>query len=463
MKRHDPNVDVESALEADDSAIVEPPRRRRVRNGHSRRNLLLLGAGLILIGLNLRIGVASVGPVLGNILDDLQLSATTASLLTTIPVFAFGAFAFLTPGLTRRFGMHRVLGVIMIILAAGIALRLQPSLVALLGGTILVGAAIAIGNVLLPTAIKSDFSHRAGLMMGLYSTALFLGAALASGLTVPMLPLFDGSWRWAMGIWAVPAVLAAIVFLPQMRRGRASAPGGSSAAGSSASKSDRGGSATSASASGEPPFRAMVRDPIAWSVTGFMGLQSLSYYAALTWVPAIFHDAGMPADQAGWMLSFSAFPAIVTCLVTPTIAKRLKPHWLPVFAATVLIGAAFLGLLLAPQAGAYAWMTLLGMGQGAAISLSLSYIVWRSPDAHHTGHVSTMAQGFGYLFAGLGPLGLGWLHTVTGSWTVPLIVLIVLLLLQTVTGGLASRDRHVGGRYQGRTVVVMQEPAEAHG
>ncbi|WP_193072354.1 CynX/NimT family MFS transporter [Brevibacterium sp. FME37] len=454
MKRRDPNFTVELTLETDGSATVDPPRRERAADGHRRRSLLLLGAGLILIGLNLRIGVASVGPVLGDILDDLQLSATTASLLTTIPVFAFGAFAFLTPGLTRRFGMHRVLGIIMIVLAAGIALRLQPSLVALLGGTILVGAAIAIGNVLLPTAIKSDFSHRAGLMMGLYSTALFLGAALASGLTVPMLPLFDGSWRWAMGIWAVPAVLAAILFLPQMRRARDSA-------GPEATDSGRDGSATSAS--GEPPFRAMLRDPIAWSVTGFMGLQSLSYYAALTWVPAIFQEAGMPADRAGWMLSFSAFPAIITCLVTPTIAKRLKPRWVAVFAAAVLIGAAFLGLLLAPQAGAYAWMTLLGLGQGAAISLSLSYIVWRSPDAHHTGHVSTMAQGFGYLVAGLGPLGLGWLHTVTGSWTVPLIVLIVLLLLQTIIGGLASRDRHVGGRYQGRTVIVMQEPAHTHG
>lgn len=464
MKRRDPNFDVELTLEADGGAIVEPPRRGKATGRRSRRSLLLLGAGLILIGLNLRIGVASVGPVLGAILDDVQLSATTASLLTTIPVFAFGAFAFLTPSLTQRFGMHRVLGTIMIILAAGIALRLQPSLAALLGGTILVGAAIAIGNVLLPTAIKSDFAHRAGLMMGLYSTALFLGAALASGLTVPMLPLFGGSWRWAMGIWVVPAVLAAILFLPQMRRARGSVPGDSTLSGSG-----RGGSpaaspgANESSSAAEPPFRTILRDPIAWSVTGFMGLQSLSYYAALTWVPTIFQEAGMPADQAGWMLSFSAFPAIITCLFTPTIAKRVKPRWLPVFAAGALIGAAFLGLLLAPQTGAYVWMTLLGLGQGAAISLSLSYIVWRSPDAHHTGHVSTMAQGFGYLVAGFGPLGLGWLHTVTGSWTVPLIVLIVLLVVQTIIGGLASRDRHVGGRDQGRTVIVMEEPATTHG
>lgn len=452
MKRLDPNSDLEFALATDGTAIVEPPRRGRTAGGRSRLSFLILGAGLILIGLNLRIGVASVGPVLGDILSDLHLSPTTASLLTTIPVFAFGAFAFLTPSLTRWFGMHRVLGIIMIVLAAGIALRLQPSLPALFGGTILVGAAIAVGNVLLPTAIKSDFSHRAGLMMGLYSTALFLGAALASGLTVPLQPLFDGSWRWAMGIWAIPAVLAAVLWLPQMRR----------RARTRLSPDDIGPDSSGPDA-GAPPFRAILSDPIAWAVTGFMGLQSMSYYAALTWVPAIFQDSGMSADQAGWMLSFSAFPAILTCLVAPAIARRLKPRWLPVLVAGVLLGGAFLGLLLAPQTGAYVWMTLLGLGQGAAISLSLSYIVWRSPDTHHTSHVSTMAQGFGYLFAGLGPLGMGWLHTATGSWSAPLTGLIVLLVAQTVIGGVASRDRHVGIQSPVRTIVVETPAVEARG
>lgn len=438
MKRLDPNSELEFALTADEADTGEQPRRSGPVKASGRLALFILGAGLILIGLNLRIGVASVGPLLGNILGDLHLSATTASLLTTIPVFAFGAFAFLTPSLTRRFGMHRVLGAVMIILAAGIALRLQPSLLALFAGTVLVGAAIAVGNVLLPTAIKSDFSHRAGLMMGLYSTALFLGAALASGLTVPMLPLFDGSWRWAMGIWAVPAALAAVLWIPQMKRRAAAAR-------------------TTGAVSYEetqPPFRAILSDPVAWAVTGFMGLQSMSYYAALTWVPGIFQDSGMPAETAGWMLSFSAFPAILTCLVTPAIAKRLRPRWAPVVFACVLTGAAFAGLLLAPQAGGYLWMTLLGMGQGAAISLSLSYIVWRSPDTHHTGHVSTMAQGIGYLFAGMGPVGMGWLHASTGSWTVPIIALLVMLVFQLVVGALASRDRYVGARAPARTVVV---------
>lgn len=439
MKRRDPNDDQELNLTEGSITLVEPPRRGQGPRSRGGIGLLILGAGLILIGLNLRIGVASVGPVLGDLLGDLGLNATLGGLLTTIPVFAFGAFAFLTPGLTRRFGMHRVLGIIMIILAAGIALRLQPSLLALFSGTVLVGAAIAVGNVLLPPAIKGDFSHRAGLMMGLYSTSLFLGAALASGLTVPLMSAFDGSWRPAMGIWAIPAVLAALLWIPQMRRRAGKlAPAGEG--------TDSKTAVDAPSEVGEPPFRAILTDPMAWAVTGFMGLQSMSYYAALTWVPAILQDAGMPADRAGWLLSFSAFPAILTCLFTPAIAQRLRPRWLGAAAAVILTAGGFTGLLIAPTGGAYAWMTLLGMGQGVAISLSLSYIVWRSPDAHHTGHVSTMAQGFGYLFAGLGPLGLGWLHSVTGSWAAPLIALLVLLVFQLVIGGIASQDRHVRAR-----------------
>ena len=446
MKRSDPNANEELSLTEHGTTLTDSP-QRRMTSGRGRISLLVLGAGLILIGLNLRIGVASVGPVLGDILGDLHLSATVGSLLTTIPVFAFGAFAFLTPGLTRRFGVHRVLGLVMIILAAGIALRLQPSLLALFSGTVLVGAAIAVGNVLLPTAIKSDFAHRVGLMMGLYSTALFLGASAASGLTVPLLPIVGGSWRWALGIWAVPAVLAALLWIPQMRR----RPG--RLAGTVAGHD---GAADAASEAGEPPFRSILTDPIAWAVTGFMGLQSMSYYAALTWVPSILQDSGMPADEAGWMLSFSAFPAIITCLFAPAAAQRLRPRWLGVAAAFVLTAAGFAGLLVAPTGGAYVWMTLLGLGQGATISLSLSYIVWRSPDAHHTGHVSTMAQGFGYLFAGLGPIGIGWLHTVTGSWTVPLITLLVMLVVQLVIGGFASQDRHIRARGAHSREVVLR-------
>ncbi|RPE85226.1 CP family cyanate transporter-like MFS transporter [Curtobacterium sp. PhB137] len=385
-----------------------------------------VGAGLLLIAINLRMGVASVGPVLGAIERSLGLSPSAASLLTTIPVFAFGAFAFLTPVLSRRIGLHRLLGLTMAVLAIGIALRLEPHGWALYGGTVLAGAAIAVANVCMPAAIKSDFAHRVGLMMGLYSTALFLSAAIASAAVVPLMAVFAGSWRPALAFWAIPAAIAFVVWLPRALQ-----------------RPDTPTRATGAGAADEPTFARLLRDPVAIAVTGFMGLQSLSYYAFLTWVPTVLQDAGVSAHTAGLMLAYSSLPGILTGITGPAIARRLRPTWLPVLVVVVLCAAGFAGLLVAPAAGAWAWMTLLGLGQGGAISLSLSYIVWRSPDARHTAHVSTMAQGIGYLLAGLGPLGLGLLHTATGGWTVPIVVLLVLLVLQFVAGAAASRDRHV--------------------
>ncbi|XBH20934.1 MFS transporter [Jonesiaceae bacterium BS-20] len=398
-------------------------------------NRALLASGLLLIGLNLRIGVASVGPVLSQIQADTGLSETAVGLLTTIPVFAFGAFAFLTPPLIRRFGMHKLLGLTMIVLAAGIALRLAPAMPALFVGTIIVGAAIAIGNVVMPAAIKSDFAHRAGLMMGLYSTALFVGAAIASGLTVPLLPVLGNSWRAALAIWALPALLACVLWLPQVFR--TNSP-------KTSKISDAPAAPSPSSPSRQPSYlRAMFQDRVALAVTAFMGIQSTSYYIALTWVPTMLQDAGMDATRAGWMLSFSAFPGIAGALLTPPLAKRFKSPWVPVLASIALPVMAYLGLALAPVSKPYLWMTLLGLGQGVAISLALSYIVWRSANAAMTGQLSTMAQGTGYLFAGLGPIGIGALYAATGGWTVPFLALGALLVLQLLMGLVACQDRYV--------------------
>jgi CP family cyanate transporter-like MFS transporter len=387
--------------------------------------------GLVLIGLNLRIGVASVAPVLTSIRDDLGLSATVASLLTTIPVVAFGAFAFFAPWLIRRLGLHQLLGFAMAALTAGIALRLQASLVSLFAGTIIIGAAIALACAAMPAVIKQDFPHRVGPLMGLYSTSLFLSACIADGLTVPLTSAVGGHWRSALALWCIPAAVAFLAWFPQLSRApqRAGRP--------------RDASAEADPAAGEPSFRALLHDPVAIAVTAFMGVQSIGYYVTLTWLPTLLQDHGMDPHEAGWMLSYSAFPGIAAALVSPALARRVRPGWLLVAAAVACYGAAYAGLAVAPVKGAYLWMTLLGLGQGASISLALSYVAWRSPDARHTAHVSTMAQGFGYLLASLGPIGIGAVHAVSGGWTVPLIVLAALLVPQLIAGALASRDRRV--------------------
>ena len=445
------------AVEVPTTEELEPmpgPRYRASevpRAGRSGRlAAVVLAVGLIAVALNLRIGVASVGPVLTSIRANLGLSAALVSLLTTIPVVAFGAFAFLAPWLTRRLGMHQLLGLAMAALAVGIGLRRQPSLASLFAGTIIVGGAIAIANVVMPAVIKHDFPHRVGPWMGVYSTALFLSAAIADGLTVPLLPFVGGHWRPALALWTIPAVTACLLWLPQFFR--TPRPGGAprEAAGAPPREAPpweapapevRAPEVPAAPAG--PSLRAILADPVAIAVTAFMGLQCTGYYVTLTWLPTLLQDHGMDPHRAGWMLSYSAFPGIAAALASPALARRIRPAWVPVMVSVLCYAAAYAGLAIAPARASYLWMTLLGLGQGASISLSLSYIAWRSPDARHTAHVSTMAQGFGYLLASLGPIGIGLLHTASGNWTVPLIVLGALLVPQLFAGALASRERYV--------------------
>jgi CP family cyanate transporter-like MFS transporter len=188
-----------------------------------------------------------------------------------------------------------------------------------------------------------------------------------------------------------------------------------------------------------------------------MGLQCTGYYVTLTWLPTLLQDHGMDPHSAGWMLSYSAFPGIAAALVSPALARRIRPTWVPIVISVLCYAAAYAGLAAAPVHPAYLWMTLLGLGQGASISLSLSYIAWRSRDARHTAQVSTMAQGFGYLLASLGPIAVGAIHAASGSWTVPLVVLAALLVPQLVAGVLASRERQVLAPYEN----TASQPAKA--
>ncbi|WXK81690.1 MFS transporter [Streptomyces sirii] len=382
--------------------------------------------GVVLLALNLRPALVAVSPLAGTIRDDSGMSAAATSLLTALPLLCFGLLAPFAPRLGRRLGMERSLLGTMALICLGTALRLLDSVVALFAGTIVIGAGIAVANVLLPGLIKRDFPSRAGLMTGLYSMSLFGGAALAAGVTVPVQQAAGLNWQATLACWGALAVLALVCWLPQVRS-RTRVP-------------------RDAAREAAHPVRGLWRDPLAWQVTGYMGLQSLSYYAAAAWLPTMLTDAGMGAGDAGWMLSFSSLLGIAGSFLAPVVVGRRLPAGVLAAVSAVLCAAAFTGVLIAPVGGGYVWMVLLGLGQGAAISLALLFIVQRAPDARHTAQLSSMAQCFGYVLAATGPAVLGAVHDASASWTVPLALLLTLLLPQIAVGLGAARPRQVAGR-----------------
>ncbi|RZA15955.1 MAG: MFS transporter, partial [Proteobacteria bacterium] len=178
----------------------------------------LLILGLVLVALNLRPALSSMAPLLAQVSASLGLSGSTAGLLTTLPVLCLGLFAPLAPLLARRFDSERVVLGVLLVLAAGIALRSQLGIWGLFIGSLVAGGSIGIIGVLLPGIVKRDFARQAGTMTGVYTMALCLGAALAAGSSVPLSQYFDDSWRIGLAFWMVPALLAAVFWWPQTRQ-----------------------------------------------------------------------------------------------------------------------------------------------------------------------------------------------------------------------------------------------------
>lgn len=379
-----------------------------------------LAAALLLAALNLRLTVAAVPPVLSQIRHTTGLSAAGAGLLTAVPVLCFGLVALATPRLIRRFSMGPLLTLTMLAVIAGAAVRLVPALLPLFLGTVMLGSGAAIGNVLIPGLIKRDFPRERVLMTALYSVALSGGAAVAAGLTVPIEHAIGLHWRIGIALWGVPAVLAALLWAPHVRE-----------------ESARG------EIDAEPPTAGLWRDPLALCVTGFMGFQSFGFYAMLSWLPTLAEAHGVSASHAGLLLSLASFCGAVGAFIAPSVERRMRHARLAVVICVLICAAGYTGLLVAPGSAIALWCVLFGFAQGVALALALGYIVARAPDSHHAAHLSTMAQGGGYMIASAAPFAMGALHGATGSWTLPVVMLLAALVPMLLTGLVASQDRHV--------------------
>jgi MFS transporter, CP family, cyanate transporter len=402
---------------------------------------LLLGIAVGAAGLNMRSPITSLPPLFPELSSRLHLSSATLSLLAATPVICFGLGAAFAASLSRRFGEERVLAGGLVAATAGLLLRgLWPAAM-LFPGTILATGAIALLNVLMASMIKRRWPERAGLGIGIFLSGLSVGAILASLLSVPLYHASGDSVGLALGLWAGPAAVAALLWLPQLRHG-APAPGTITA---------RTGTAAEAEPVGPDlitarPARVRVhRHPLAWQVTAFMGLQSLLYYAALSWLPTMFRDRGDSAVTAGNLLALMGVGNLATSMLVPLLAQSLvqRKRGQHVLVAPSVIGAGvgLAGSVWAPLGSAPGWVLLLGVCQGSLLGLAIFFTMARAPDPATAASLSGLAQSVGYLVAAAGPLELGLLHSATGGWDIPFAVLLAITGVELAAGLLAGRPK----------------------
>jgi MFS transporter, CP family, cyanate transporter len=366
-------------------------------------------AALTLAALNLRPGLASVGPVVPRIRDDLGLSGAESGLLTTIPTLCFGLFAPVSARLAHHFGTERT--IVGALALAGVATALRwPAHhpVPLFVVTFALGVGIAFAQTLLPSVVKQRFAARALLVTGAYALSINLGALLGASLSAPATHALSGSWAGSLALWSglAPLAVLAWVLLAREAEGR--------------------------TARAPVPGRLPWRSPIAWKLTSYMAGLSIVYIVVLTWVPSRYEDVGYSDNRAALVLTVFTGAQLVGGVIVPPLAHRRPDRrpWLVVSTALVAVG--MLGVGLAGASLSWLWAAVGGLGMGGAFPLALTLFVDFASTPAEASRLTAMGFSVGYLVASAGPAVAGEIRDVTGSLAIPFSLLGALSMALTV-------------------------------
>jgi CP family cyanate transporter-like MFS transporter len=380
----------------------------------------LLAVAVVLVAFNLRPAITSVGPVLDQARAAFAASAGWAGLLTTVPVLCLAAAGAAAPQLARRAGLRGAIALALVAITAGLALRVLGGPSLMIAATVVATSGVAVAGVLVPVVVRAGFPTRVGLVTGLYTAALQAGATLGFAFT-PLLADGLGGWRPALASWAAIGAVALAGWLAWGRPG-APAAGPAPAVGGS-----------------------VLASPLAWTVTAFFGLQAFVAFSVMNWLPLALMDRGVTRTEAGFLLGVLSIVALPVSLLVPPLAGRARGQSGWILGLSACGAAGLSGLLFVPTDGpwqALPWVLLVGLGM-SVFSLALTVIALRASTAERTASLSGMAQGIGYVIAGIGPFLSGLLHEATGGWDVPFAVLLAVVVAQSVTGALAGRPRTI--------------------
>jgi CP family cyanate transporter-like MFS transporter len=398
------------------------------------RLVLWAAIAIAVTAVNLRTAVTGFTPLLEIIGADLGFGVAVAGLLGTIPAASFALFGFFAPVVTKRFGLERTAAVALGLTAVSLVLRAvsgTPSFLVM--STVLALAGIGAANVVIVPLVKAWFPERIALWTSLYLILMQTGQFVAPLLAVPIASAT--TWRVSVGVWAIPAALAAVVWLTIAlgMKSRRRAPASTGAAGVATS--------------------TIARSSTVWGLVGLFAVVSISNYGIITWVPSILTEAGASATLGGAMVALYSVWGVVAALVIPQVATRMANPFVVVIVCSIVLVIGYLGLLLSPLDGTLIWVCALGIGV-STFPLCMTLINRRTRTAQTASNVSGFVQGLGYGLACFGPIGLGLLREATGSWTIPLVLLAATAVPGLIAGWYACRPRFVEDAVTAPTATI---------
>lgn len=382
-------------------------------------NQTLLILGIVLISINLRTSIASVGPLIPFIREDLVISNGLAGFLTTLSLLTFAVFSLFAPSIGKKLGQGRAIFVGILLLAIGVVVRVLGGIELLYIGTALTGVGIVIANVLMIPFFKAKLPEKIGLMTAILSTGMSLFAAVASGISVPLAVDLGLGWRGSLASWMVLMVLALVVWIPQL--------------------------STKKSAYQGDLLRAknVWKSRLAWQVTLFMGAQSVMYFTMVTWLPDMLIARGMSPVNAGIALSYMQLISLIGTFFIPNLLIKLKEQSNVILSVGLGYLIGYSALFIQNELVVYGALTIIGIGSGASLSIAYTLISLRSAEDLTTAKLSGMVQSAGYILAALGPLIFGISLDLFDDWNI-LIWFLLIMSIQFIAFGLpAGRNRKI--------------------
>ncbi|MCR5785951.1 MAG: MFS transporter [Eubacterium sp.] len=380
--------------------------------------------GIILIGAVSRAPITAVGTLIGNISSDLNLSSAAAGMITTLPLLAF---AFVSPFVTvvaKKLGFGRALISALFVLAIGILVRSFAGSAGVYAGTALMGVGIAFGNVLTPGIIKMKFPGNEGMATGVYVVSMAVFSGIAAAISVPFANSIG--WKMTLFMWIVVAALTMLwwAFMGKL-----------TPAESSEEKAE----------DAKENARSIYSYPMAWILAAYYGLQSLLYYCFVAWLPTILVSKGLSASAAGGFTTLNQMAGLPMAFLVPIAAQKMKNQKnIALFVAAVYFAGMFMLYIGTSPFVIGAALCLAGLGAGSSTSLATVDITLRAADGKMASALAGMSQFLGYILAASGPTLLGKIYDVTNSWSVPMILLLLLIIVMTFISYASGDDFTIG-------------------
>lgn len=374
---------------------------------------------IIMVGMCLRPSITGLGSLLKMIKPDLGLSDAASGMLTTIPVLTFAIVSPIVGKINNRIGTSNVLSVGFSCIALGIVIRSFAGMCGLYIGTILIGAGIACGNVLIPAIIKKTYPQKYGFVTALNSVGLAVSSGLAAGMNYPIASRLGWGWRNTLCIYAVAAIAAIFIWIPVR-------------------------SNTIEAHSAERKEKNLWKNSIAWSVSLFLGIEALIFYSCSAWLATIFQFKGLDATTAGFYVSCFSLTGIPASFVVPALAGMKKDQRKVTFG---LLSVFMLGIVLMAVTSnrelLLAAAVLAGFGCNGGFALSMGFIGFRTGNGNDAMQLSSMSQSIGYLIAAFGPIGMGLINDRFGNWNLNLWLIAALLLVLFIVSAKCAKDETI--------------------